>query len=122
MDRDLFASQNLLTGKVLDLGGGRTRGKFPHGRELDWTVLDIDFEFKPAVVGDAQILPFANNSFDSVKCSELTGYLFEPLKMLREVKRVLKSGGIAVFTSPFLAIMSMSFSFNRTCIFYLISD
>ncbi|MBI2309882.1 methyltransferase domain-containing protein [Candidatus Collierbacteria bacterium] len=102
IDDDLLAWQHLLSGKVLDLGGGRTRGKFPHGRELDWTVLDIDFEFKPAVVGDAQILPFANNSFDSVKCSELTGYLFEPLKMLHEVKRVLKPKGAAVFTSPFL--------------------
>jgi len=102
VDDDLFACQYLLTGKVLDLGGGRTRGKFPHGRELGWTILDIDFNLRPIVVGDAQILPFADNSFDSVKCGELTGYLFEPLKMLREVKRVLKSGGIAVFTSPFL--------------------
>lgn len=102
VDKDLFVCQHLLTGKVLDLGGGRTRGNFPHGRELNWTVLDIDFKFKPTIVGDAQKLPFLNNSFDSVKCSELTGYLFEPLKMLAEVKRVLKPGGITVFTSPFL--------------------
>ena len=102
MDGDLFACHHLLTGKVLDLGGGRSRGDFPHGRELGWTILDIDFNLKPTIIGDAQILPFSNNSFASVKCSELTGYLFEPLKMVAEVKRVLKPGGIAVFTSPFL--------------------
>ena len=62
VDDDLFACQYLLTGKVLDLGGGRTRGKFPHGRELGWTILDIDFNLRPIVVGDAQILPFANNA------------------------------------------------------------
>ena len=109
VDRDLFASKNLLTGRVLDLGGGRTRGEFPHGGKLDWTVLDIDFNLKPTLIGDAQILPFSDNSFDSVKCSELTGYLFEPLKMVAEVKRVLKPGGVAVFTSPFLT----PFDFNQ---------
>lgn len=102
MDDDLFSFRHLLTGRVLDLGGGRTRGNFPHGLELNWTVLDADFDLRPTIVGDAQVLPFVNNSFNSVKCSELTGYLFEPLKMLTEVKRVLKPGGFAVFTSPFL--------------------
>jgi SAM-dependent methyltransferase len=109
VDDDLFACRHLLTGKVLDLGGGRTRGQFPHGRELNWTVLDTDFNLKPTIIGDAQVLPFVNNSFDSVKCSELTGYLFEPLKMVAEVKRVLKPDGIAVFTSPFLT----PFDFNQ---------
>ncbi|MBI5357186.1 methyltransferase domain-containing protein [Candidatus Collierbacteria bacterium] len=102
VDGDLFAQQHLFAGRVLDLGGGRTRGEFPHGRELDWTVLDIDFNLKPTLIGDAQVLPFRDSSFDSIKCSELTGYLFEPLKMLTEVKRVLRPGGVAVFTSPFL--------------------
>lgn len=102
VDRDLFRYRQLLTGRVLDLGGGRTRGNFPHGKHLDWTVLDIDFGLKPTVAGDAQKLPFANNVFDSVKCSELTGYLFEPIKMVKEIPRVLKPGGAAVITVPFL--------------------
>ena len=65
-------------------------------------MLDEDATLKPAVVGDAQFLPFKNNSFDAVKCSELTGYLFEPLKMVLEIVRVLKPGKFAVITSPFL--------------------
>ena len=102
MDRDLWRHRDLLGGKVLDLGGGRTRGEFPHGKELGWIVADMDFSLKPSMVADAHCLPFKSGVFDAVKCSELTGYLFEPLKMLREVARVLKPGGRAVMTSPFL--------------------
>lgn len=102
VDRDLWRHRDLLGGRVLDLGGGRTRGKFPHGKELGWIVADIDFSFKPNVAADAHCLPFGSGVFDAVKCSELTGYLFEPIKMVREISRVLKPGGIAVITAPFL--------------------
>lgn len=102
VDGDLFRYRHLLTGRVLDLGGGRTRGKFPHGKNLDWVVLDIDVTLKPSVVGDAQKLPFGNQVFEAVKCSELTGYLFEPIKMVEEIARILNAGGIAVITAPFL--------------------
>lgn len=102
IDQDLEQHRDLLTGRVLDLGGGRTRGKFPHGKKLGWVVLDENQTFTPSVVGNAQILPFLNGSFDAVKCSELTGYLYEPLAMVKEVRRVLKPGGAATFTAPFL--------------------
>lgn len=102
IDQDLFKHQYLLTGRVLDLGGGRSRGKFPHGKKLGWVVLDEDDSLRPTVVGDAQEFPFGDAVFDAVKCSELTGYLFEPIKMVKEVARVLKPGGVGVFTSPFL--------------------
>lgn len=102
IDRDLEQHRELLTGRVLDLGGGRTRGHFPHGKSQGWIVLDEDEQLTPTVVGDAHVLPFRDGSFDAVKCSELTGYLYEPIKMVKEVKRVLKSGGIAVINAPFL--------------------
>lgn len=102
VDEDLKNNLKALSGKVLDLGGGQTRGEFPSGDKIGWVVLDENRKLSPSVVGDAQELPFKNNSFDAVKCSELTGYLFEPIKMVREIKRVLKKGGIAVITSPFL--------------------
>lgn len=102
IDRDLENHRDMLTGRVLDLGGGRTRGQFPHGKKLGWVILDENEDFSPAVVGDATVLPFRNESFESVKCTELTGYLYEPFNMLREVERVLKTGGIVVFTAPFL--------------------
>lgn len=102
IDRDLYRYRHLLRGVVLDLGGGRTRGLFPHGKSLGWVVLDEDSTLRPTIVGDAQVLPFRNDSFDAVKCSELTGYLFEPLKMVQEIARILKRGKYAVITSAFL--------------------
>lgn len=102
VDQDLYRYRGLLTGRILDLGGGRTRGTFPHGKELQWIVLDEDTSQNPTVVGDAQQLPFRNGVFGGIKCSELTGYLFEPFRMVQEISRVLKDGGIAVITSPFL--------------------
>lgn len=102
VDRDLFKHRGLLTGRVLDLGGGQTRGSFPHGNKLKWVVFDIDAGLKPTVVGDARLLPFGNQVFDAVKCSELTGYLFEPIKMVTELARILKLGGTALITAPFL--------------------
>ena len=102
MDRDLWRHRDLLDGRVLDLGGGRTRGEFPHGKELGWVVLDIDAGLKPTVVGDAQKLPFGSETFDAVKSSELTGYLFEPIKMVEEIARILKPGGTAVVTCAFM--------------------
>lgn len=102
IDRDLFQYKHLLYGNVLDLGGGRTRGDFPRGDKLGWVILDEDLKLKPTIAGDAQALPFRSEVFDAVKCSELTGYLFEPIKMVMEISRVLKPGGNAIITSPFL--------------------
>lgn len=102
IDKALFRHAHLLKGRVLDLGGGRTRGRFPNGTQAGWVVADIDLELKPRVVADAQVLPFKSSSFDAVKCSELTGYLYEPKKMVDEIDRILKPGGMAVVTSPFL--------------------
>lgn len=102
IDRDLEQHRDLLTGRVLDLGGGRTRGKFPHGKHLGWIVLDENETFTTSVVGDAQILPFREEVFDAVKCSELTGYLYEPIRTVKEISRILKPGGKVVITAPFL--------------------
>lgn len=102
VDEDLKKNIGLFKGRVLDLGGGRTRGEFPHGKKMEWVVADVDLDLKPTVAADAHCLPFGDNIFDAVKCSELTGYLFEPIKTVEEISRVLKPGGVAVITAPFL--------------------
>ena len=49
------------------------------------------------VVGDAHSLPFADETFDRVHCSWLLEHAAEPVKVLGEVRRVLKTGGICQF-------------------------
>lgn len=51
-------------------------------------------------VADAHRLPFKNASFDAVFALEVLEHVFEPLKVLKEIKRVLKNNGYAVFLVP----------------------
>jgi|SRR3972149_1616106 ubiquinone/menaquinone biosynthesis C-methylase UbiE len=51
-------------------------------------------------LGDAHKLKFDNNSFDAVFALEVLEHVFEPIKVLKEVKRVLKKGGYAIFLVP----------------------
>lgn len=52
-------------------------------------------------------LPFTDNIFDIVTCSELIEHLpFDPYHMLREVQRVLNKGGILILTTPNLATLT----------------
>lgn len=45
--------------------------------------------------GDAHALPFKNDSFDVVCCRYVLEHVGDPLQVLREMQRVLKSGGRA---------------------------
>ncbi|MDR7494213.1 MAG: class I SAM-dependent methyltransferase [Armatimonadota bacterium] len=48
-------------------------------------------------------LPFDREFFDGVYCGEIIEHLFDPGHLLREIRRVLKPGGICVLTTPNLA-------------------
>ena len=43
--------------------------------------------------GDANALPYADNTFDIVFCHQVLQHVGDPVGMLREMKRVAKSGG-----------------------------
>lgn len=51
-------------------------------------------------VGNAHDLKFANNTFSTVFALEVLEHVPEPLKVMKEVKRVLKKGGYGVFLVP----------------------
>lgn len=51
------------------------------------------------ILGDGLALPFPAGSFDLLNCSGLIEYIREPLPLLREFRRVLKSGGRALVSS-----------------------
>ncbi len=52
------------------------------------------------MVGDAQILPFDSATFDAVFALEVLEHVFDPLKVLKEIHRVMKKDGYAVFLVP----------------------
>lgn len=51
-------------------------------------------------VGNARRLEFKSETFDAVFGLEVLEVVFEPEEVLREVKRVLKPGGYAIFDVP----------------------
>lgn len=83
---------------VLDIGasGNDHREYFPNR-----TTLDIDASKEADVVGDAHNLPFNNESFEVVVCSEMLEHADNPQKVISEIERVLKPGGRVVLTTRF---------------------
>lgn len=51
-------------------------------------------------LGKATRLPFKDGSFDCMTAFDVIEHIKDHLKTLREIARVLKTGGIAVFTVP----------------------
>lgn len=51
---------------------------------------------------DGITLPFPNETYETILCTEVLEHCFEPDILLKEVYRVLKPGGNAYFTSPFV--------------------
>ncbi len=58
---------------------------------------EIAFQIQKA---DALNLPFADDSFDAVTCQTVLIHLENPSDALREMKRVLKPGGILICAEP----------------------
>lgn len=51
-------------------------------------------------VGDAHKLNYHSNSFSAVYAMEVLEHVHEPVKVFKEVRRILKKGGYAVFLVP----------------------
>lgn len=97
-------------GSVLDVGGGdffltaRARG-IPFE---SWTTLEpstagvpeIDDPRFLRVTGDGCRMEFEDESFDTVLAVQVLEHVFEPIRMVTEIGRVLKPGGKAIFLIP----------------------
>jgi SAM-dependent methyltransferase len=87
--------------RVLDLGGGTGRLTWLLADRGIWTpVLDNAQHVRqappPQVLGEAEQLPFAGASFDAVAALYLLYHLERPVRVLREIRRVLRPGGTFV--------------------------
>jgi ubiquinone/menaquinone biosynthesis C-methylase UbiE len=98
-------------GHLLDVGCGRK----PYRQFLldnkyisAYTGLDIasaivyENGVKPDFTWDGNIMPFEDNSFDTLMATEVLEHCPDPYKIINEMKRVLKPGGLIFFTVPFL--------------------
>lgn len=93
-----------IDGDVLDYGGGQ------NARYLDLLPdaasirsVNIDPEIAPThVVEPGQPLPFAEGTFDHVICFNTLEHIYDSYASCEEIFRVLKPGGKAIITVPFI--------------------
>jgi len=72
-------------------------------KKKGYEVISIDIEKnheKCQIIDVNKGLPFIDKSFDLIWCSEVIEHLKDPIKTIKEFKRVLKPEGIAIFTTP----------------------
>ena len=108
------------SGRVLDIGAsdGWIQPHLPLAVEyfaLDFPPTGRDlYAARPDVFADAAALPFSDASFDGVICLEVLEHVVAPTKGAAEIARVLKPGGSAWISMPFLyPLHDAPFDFQR---------
>ena len=93
------------TGLCLDIGCGSSRilGGLGNGVGLDIQMPKLRFAKrynKPLVQGSAWALPFHDNTFDRIVCSQVIEHLVAGEGPFLEMSRILKEGGTLVIGTP----------------------
>lgn len=94
-----FIAEHASDKKALDVGArrGRYNNLFPNKISID-----IDEESNPDIVADAHNLPFEENTFEIILCTEVLEHVDNPFKVAKELHRVLKPGGKLILTTRFM--------------------
>jgi ubiquinone/menaquinone biosynthesis C-methylase UbiE len=99
-----------MRGSLLDVGCGEMPFRFAFHPDLAYTGLDVAEAVDFGMTGNDAIklfdgtnIPFADNSFDNILCTEVIEHALDPETLVKEMHRVLKPGGHLVLTVPFSA-------------------
>lgn len=117
---------NHATGRILDIGAAQRWLQSQLPPTAHYTALDYPatgqalYAAQPDVFADAANLPFPAACFDGVFCLEVLEHVPEPAKVMQEIARVLKHGGRAWISMPFLyPLHDAPFDFQRYTVFGL---
>jgi SAM-dependent methyltransferase len=104
--RAIAEAASQLEGRLLDVGCGR-RPYQELFRTREYVGLEIDTPENRAnkqadYYYDGELLPFPDQSFESVLCNQVLEHVFAPDRLLGEINRVLKPGGLMLLTVPFV--------------------
>lgn len=115
-----------LSGTVLDVGCGNRYLESALSNDIKYIGLDYFvtatewYHSCPDVYGDAERLPVINDTIDYVFLLDVLEHVPDPASCLREVTRVLKSGGKLVLQVPFIyPIHDAPLDFQRWSIYGL---
>jgi SAM-dependent methyltransferase len=98
------------SGSVLDVGCGASPFRFLFDqRGIKYNGLDIadsdkfDYHVPDVTTFNGRDIPFADNSFDGILCTEVLEHVQDYQALVDEMHRVLKPGGVALVTVPWSA-------------------
>lgn len=106
--RCLKSNSQLLSGKVLDFGCGSKPYEHLFTKAEQYIGVDYQIEGRTENIDkidffyDGKSIPFEDNSFDAILCTEVLEHVFNIEEILAEFKRILKPGGKALITTPFM--------------------
>lgn len=88
-------------GRLLDVGCGEKPYECYRTAQIsEWVGFDVPQNPTADVHGYADSLPFPNESFNTVLCTEVLEHLPEPYLAVKELFRVLAPGGHVILTVP----------------------
>jgi len=108
---------NFLNGKLLDFGCGSKPYEKLFKNSNNYVGVEVSGNkenLKSDIYYDGITLPFADNTFDSILCTEVFEHVEQLDDVIIELYRVLKPGGRMIVTSPFICIEhEMPYDFRR---------
>lgn len=97
-----FARQVPPGARLLDAGCGFKPWQDCFSPDVAYWGVDYSAEWSaPNALASADALPFADNTFDAVICSEVLEHTRYPEQCIAELKRVCKPGGLVYISTPF---------------------
>jgi 2-polyprenyl-3-methyl-5-hydroxy-6-metoxy-1,4-benzoquinol methylase len=99
---DIGCADGMFTKVVLDKSGAsKIIGIDVLNKSVDWANKHWKTNKKMSFrLADAHNLPFKTNTFNAVIALEVLEHVYEPVKVLQEIKRVLRKNGYIVFLVP----------------------
>ena len=108
------------SGTILDIGAADRWIELHLSADADYVALDYPstgrdlYGARPHVFADAVYLPFPDGRFDGVICLEVLEHVPDPALVMSEIARVLRPGGRAWISMPFLyPLHDAPFDFQR---------
>lgn len=101
----LLAARPYMRGTLLDVGCGKRPYALIFDRCVDFSV-GTEVQFSPHGTDQADLfryaehLPFADNSFDTILCTEVLEHTRHPFQVVTELVRLLKPGGYLLISPP----------------------